>query len=47
MYAIQAKAGIIVYLLALSPFPIVTSYLKVLDRSPTVTFPSGVSFVQL
>ena len=44
-YAIQAKAGIRVSLLAISPFPIVASYLKALDLSATVTFPSGVSIV--
>ena len=45
MYAIQAKAGIRVYLIAISPFPIVASYLKVLDISATVTFLSEVSIV--
>ena len=46
MYAIHAKVGIRVYLLAISPFPIVASYLKVLDLF-AVSFLSGVSIVKL
>ena len=46
MYAIHATAERRVYLLAISPFPIVALYLKAMDLF-AVSFLSGVSIVKL